>query len=148
MVRVEGSIRIRRPVEHVFSFTVNPENVPLWSAVPLEARKTSEGPVGVGATASFVNTFLGQRIRADFEVTEFEPNLRFCSRTTSAPFPVHNTMTFERIGAGTRMTQRIEAEPGGFFRVAEPILRLVGERELKKSLINLKGLLERDRPVS
>jgi hypothetical protein len=82
-------------------------------------------------------------MRADFEVTEFEPSRRFCSRTTSAPFPVHNTMTFERIAAGTRMTQTIEAEPGGFFKVAEPILHLVGERELKKSLRNLKDLLER-----
>ncbi len=143
MVRVEGSIHIHRPVEHVYSFAVMPEKVPLWSAVPLEARKTSEGPVGVGTTASFVNTFYGRRMTADFEVTEFEPNLRFCSKTTSAPFPVHNTMTFERMGAGTRMTQTIEAEPGGFFRVAEPILRLVGERELKKSLLNLKGVLER-----
>lgn len=146
MVRVEGSIHIYRPVEDVYSFAVRPENVPLWSAVPLEARKTSDGPVGVGTTASFVNTFLGRPIRADFEVTEFEPNLRFCSRTTSAPFPVRNTMTFERVGAGTRMTQTIETEPGGFFRVAEPILRLVGEREMRKSLVNLKDLLER-RPV-
>ena len=148
MVSVEGSIHIRRPVEHVFSFAVNPENVPLWSAVPLEARKTSEGPVGLGTTASFVSTFLRRRIRADFEVTEFEANRRFCSTTTSAPFPVHNTMTFERIGAGTRLTQTIGAEPGGFFRVAEPILRLVGERELRKSLVNLKALLERGRPAS
>ena len=147
MVRVQGSIHIHRPVEQVYSFAVRPENVPLWSAVPLEARKISEGPVGVGTTASFVNTFLGRRIRADFEVTEFEPNLRFCSRTTSAPFPVRNTMTFERIEAGTRITQTIETEPGGFFKVAKPILRLVGERELRKSLTNLKELLE-DRPVS
>ena len=143
MVRVEGSIRIHRPVEDVYAFAVSPEKVPLWSAVPLQARKTSEGPVGIGTTASFVNTFLGRRMRADFEVTEFEPNSRFCSRTTAAPFPVRNTMTFEPIGAGTRMTQTIEAEPGGFFKVAEPILHLVGERELKKSLVNLKDLLER-----
>ena len=146
MVRVEGSIHIDRAVEDVYSFAVNPENVPLWSAVPLEARKASEGTVGVGTTASFVNRFLGRRIRAEFEVTEFEPNVRFSSRTTSAPFPVHNTMTFQRVGAGTRLTQTIQAEPGGFFRVAEPILRLAGERELKKSLVNLKHLLER--PVS
>ncbi|HEX2069451.1 MAG TPA: SRPBCC family protein [Actinomycetota bacterium] len=143
MARVRGSIQIDRPVEEVYSFAVRPENVPLWSAVPLQARKTSEGPVGIGTTASFVNTFLGRRVKADFEVIEFEPNVRFCSRTTSAPFPVRNTMTFERVGAGTRMTQTIEAESGGFFRVAEPVLHLVGERELRKSLANLKDLLER-----
>jgi uncharacterized protein YndB with AHSA1/START domain len=142
MVKVEASIHIDRPVEDVYSFAVRPEKVPLWSAVPLEARKTSEGPVGVGTTASFVNTFLGRRMRADFEVTEFEPNRRFSSRTTSAPFPVRNTMTFEPVGAGTRMTQRIDAEPGGFFKVAEPVLHLLGERELRKSLVNLKDLLE------
>ena len=143
MIRVEGSIHIHRPVEDVYSFAVKPENVPLWSAVPVEARKTSEGPVGVGTTASFTSPLLGRRLRSDFEVTEFEPNLQFCSRTTSAPFPVQNTMIFEPIGVGTRMTQRIEAEPGGFFKVAEPILHLVAQRELKRSLVNLKGLLER-----
>jgi hypothetical protein len=38
MVRIEGSIHIHRPVEDVYSFAVRPEKVPLWSAVPLEAR--------------------------------------------------------------------------------------------------------------
>ncbi|HEX2088917.1 MAG TPA: hypothetical protein VHI54_03135 [Actinomycetota bacterium] len=39
MVTVKGSIHIDRPVEDVYSFAVKPENVPLWSAVPLEARR-------------------------------------------------------------------------------------------------------------
>ncbi|HEX2088918.1 MAG TPA: hypothetical protein VHI54_03140 [Actinomycetota bacterium] len=45
------------------------------------------------------------------------------------------------------MTQTIEANSRGFFKVAEPILHLVGARELRKSLVKLKDLLER-RPVS
>jgi polyketide cyclase/dehydrase/lipid transport protein len=123
---------------------VLPETVPQWSAVPLEAKRLSGGSFGAGSTAHFVATFLGRRISARFEVTDYQRPTRFVATATSGPFPIVNTMTFEPLGpAESRMTQTIEAEPGGFLRIAEPILVRLGGRQLQKSLANLKNLLER-----
>jgi polyketide cyclase/dehydrase/lipid transport protein len=144
VVRVERSIVIRRPIEDVYSFAVSPETVSQWSAVPLEAKRLSGGSFGAGSTAHFVATFLSRRISATFEVTEYQPARRFVAKATSGPFPIVNIMRFEPLGpAETRMTQTIEAEPGGFLKIAEPILVRLGGRRLQKSLANLKNLLER-----
>jgi hypothetical protein len=44
-------------------------------------------------------------------------------------------------GGGTRMTQVVEGEPGGFFRLAGPLLE-AGRRQFKADLETLKDLLE------
>jgi uncharacterized protein YndB with AHSA1/START domain len=50
MVRFEQSVVINRPSEQVFEFLASPENDPQWSSASDQMRKTSRGPVGVGAT--------------------------------------------------------------------------------------------------
>lgn len=36
----------------------------------------------------------------------------------------------------------LEAEPGGFFKLAEPIVARMGKRQVDTNLANLKELLE------
>ena len=39
MIRVEESVEIGKPVEEVFSYTTNPENLPRWAATVIEVRQ-------------------------------------------------------------------------------------------------------------
>ncbi len=48
MATFENTVRIRRPIEEVFGFLSQFENVPKWNYAIVETRMVSEGPVGVG----------------------------------------------------------------------------------------------------
>jgi len=52
---------IERPVEEVFAVVQDVTKTPLREPGLLEVRRTSEGPLGVGARMIYVGTFLGQR---------------------------------------------------------------------------------------
>ena len=115
---------------------------PKWSSSALESTKTSEGPIDVGTTTRSVNKFLGRRIEIESEITEFAPNRKFASHSKSGPFPVQASMTFERIEGGTRVDATIEAEPGGFFKLAEPLIVSMAKRQFQSDFDNLKDLME------
>ena len=141
MIKVEHSIAINRPVEEVFSVVTNLENNPKWGSGLLEAVKTSDGPIGVGTTWRLVRKVLGQRLEAESEVTEYELNRNYVQRSKS-PFPVEVRQTYEAVEGGTRISITLEAEPGGFFKLAEPLLKSTAKRDIDAEFANLKDLME------
>ena len=143
-MRVEESVEIDRPVEEVFSYAADPEHFPEWSGIILEAHKeTPQGPIAVGERFTNVAKFLGRRFETPFEVTAHEHNRRHSHRSTGGPLVQEYTSTFEETaGGGTRMRQVVEGEPGGFFRLAGPLLERAGRRQFRADLETLKDLLE------
>ncbi len=144
MAKLEISIVINRPIEEVFAVLGNPENGPRWSSSSSEVMITSDGPIGVGTTYRSVRTALGQRIESETEVTEYEPNRKIATKSISGPFPMESLVTFERLEGGTRVTGTLMGEPGGFFKLAEPVLVSTMKRQLEGDLANLKKLMEAD----
>ena len=142
MPKADVSTTIKRPAADVFAVISNIENVPKWTSGSLEAKQTSPGPIGVGTTTHTVNKFLGRRIENDTEVTEFEPNRKFAWRSTSGPFPVQASATLAEIAGDTRVNLTIEAEPGGFFKLAEPLIVSMAKRQFQSDFDNLKDLME------
>lgn len=142
MAKAQVSTTIKRSPEDVFAVVSDPETAPKWSSGSLESTKTSAGPVGIGTTARSVSKLLGRRIESEMEMTEFEPNRRFVTRSTSGPFPIQATVTVEPANGGTRVDATIEAEPGGFFKLAEPLLVSVAKRQFQNDFDNLKDLME------
>ena len=142
MAKLEAGITINRPVEEVFAFTSNPENEPLWRSELLEMEQTSEGPIGVGTTYREVMQFLGRRIESTAEITKYEPNNMIAMKSTSGPLAFELTGTYQPVEDGTELTFEVEAEVGGFFRVAEPLVARMGKRQMETQLANIKDLLE------
>jgi uncharacterized protein YndB with AHSA1/START domain len=141
-IREELSVVIDRPIEEVFAFATEPENEPLWQSTSLETEQTSGGPVGVGTTFRNTSKFLGRRIDSTYEVTENESPRRQCVRATSGPIPGSGCYLFEPAEGGTRFTQRFEAEIGGFFKLAEPLVGRAIRRQMDVDMATLKDLLE------
>lgn len=144
MARAEVSTTIKRPVEDVWAVISNVENNPKWSSFALEAKQTSPGPIGVGTTAHFVGKFLGRRMESESVITEFEPNRKYSWESKSGPFPMKGSTALEQIDGGTRVTGTVEAEPGGFFKLAEPLVITMAKRSLQGDFDNLKDLMEAD----
>jgi uncharacterized protein YndB with AHSA1/START domain len=142
MATLEISIVINRPIEEVFAFVSNPESSPKWISGISESMITSAGPIGVGTTYRSVLTFMGRRIETEAEFTEFEPNHSYAQKNKSGPFPMQNRETFERVEGGTRVTLALVGEPGGFFKLAEPLLVSMLKRQYQADLANLKDLME------
>lgn len=142
MAKFDVSTTIKRPVEDVFAALSNVENSPKWSSAALEAEQTSPGPIGVGTTARVVGKFLGRRIESESVVTEFEPNRKYTWESKSGPFPFNGSTTVDQIEGGTRVNTTVEVEPGGFFKLAEPLLMSMAKRQFQSDLENLKDLME------
>lgn len=139
-MRVEGSAVINRPPDEVFAFSTDPANAPQWQSSALEA--SVDGQLQAGATGREVRKFLGRRLESTMRVEEYEPPRRFALQVTSGPVPFHVQQTVEPVDDGSRISVVIEGEPGGFFRLAEPLVERGVRRELEGNLANLKDILE------
>ncbi len=141
-MRIEESVQINRPLEEVYEYVANPENLPEWAGTAIEVRKDTPGPLLEGSTFTTVGKFLGRRFETPFEVTAHESPRRHAHKSTGGPFPLEWTLTFEELPGGTRLTQVAEGEPGGFFKLAGPLLERAVRRQFRTDLANLKDLLE------
>lgn len=142
MIKIEESLKINRPIEDVFAFVADIENLPQWAAPVIEARQTSNGEVGVGTKQSQVAQFLGRKIETTQEVTEYELNKKLSTKATSGPLPLEVHYTFEPADDGTMMTLEGFVEAEGVFSLAEPIVGRMLIRQTKADAENLKALLE------
>lgn len=144
MARAEVSTTIDRPIEQVFAALTRFADQPKWSTVTLEAEQTSPGPLGIGSTARYVAKFLGRRFEGEIEITEYEPNHKLSDISTAGPIPMRSTITVEPSDGGTRLDAVVDLEPGGFFKIAEPLVVAMASRQLHADLSNFKDLLEAD----
>lgn len=133
---------VNRPVEDVFAAIVNFEKMPVWSTGLSEVRQTSPAPLGVGSTVVYVGRFLGRSFESASEYTEYLPNERIVTKTTSGPFHLEITTSVETVDGGTKVTEHYRGETRGFFRVAEPIAVRLAKRQFENDSENLKTLLE------
>jgi uncharacterized protein YndB with AHSA1/START domain len=142
MARIEINLVINRPVEEVFAFVSNSENLPRWRSTSLEVKKTSEGPIGVGSTFRGRFTFLGRQFDGNVVVTAHEVNRVFVSKIAEGPFPLETGYTLEPVENGTHVAFVVEGAPGGFFKFAEPLVVSMARRAYEADLHNLKDMLE------
>jgi uncharacterized membrane protein len=140
-MHAEVSIVINRPLEEVFVFLSDLENNLKWRSGMIQAKKTSEGPIGVGTTYRMINNFFGRQIEGEAEVTEYEPNRKYATRNRSG-LPVETWRTFEPIPGGTRVTFMVKVEVSGFMKLVEPLAARIGKRRLEADAATLKRLIE------
>jgi uncharacterized protein YndB with AHSA1/START domain len=138
----ENTVMIRRPIEDVFAFPSDLENIPKWNYAIVETRKVSEGPVGVGTIYRQVRS-VPSRSEERFEVTAYSPPRHLEIRGRLGAFPSRLSYALNAIPEETRVTNSVELElrgPGRLLgRVAVPQVRDAVAANLSK----LKELLDR-----
>ena len=142
MARIEHSVVINRPAEEIWAFMADSANSPQWISGLVESRQVSDGPMGSGTTIRNVGRLLGRQIESTYEITEWEPYKRGSVKSTSGPIPFEGTRTFESEGGGTRITEVVDAQIGGFLRLAEPVIARMMKRQIEADYAKLKDLLE------
>lgn len=143
MAQAQHRVVVERPPDEVFEFLTDLSNVPEWQSGAVEVREP-DGALEVGTTYVEVLQFLGKRMEATIEVTELEPGRRFSLRTRSGPIPfeVRHTLEPANGGSATRVHVELQGEPGGLFKLAEPLVMRNAKRQLEGDFATLKEMVE------
>jgi hypothetical protein len=94
MAAFENTVTITRPVEEVFAYLADAENLPQWNYAIEQTRKISPGPVGVGTLYRQTRTLPG-RSQEDFEIVVFEPPGQLALDGTFGPFKARASYLLE-----------------------------------------------------
>ncbi len=137
----ETTLTIRRSPHEVFEYLAAFENAPRWNYAIVETHKTSEGPVGVGATYRQTRS-LPSPAEETFTVTDFDPNHRLAIHGDLGPFK--GTLTYELNGvpSGTQLTNRADLEGKGLAKIAAPLLSGRVREAVAANLQELREILE------
>ena len=142
MARIEDSVEIRRPPDKVFAYTTDARSWPKWQTIIPRSEQTSPGPVGVGTTFKGTSRMMGLSMKWTAKATEYEPPKKYGKNITSAGMFIEQHNTYNPIEGGMRFTLVYDLKVRGIFKLFSPMLVSTMRKELKKSLGNLKGVLE------
>jgi uncharacterized protein YndB with AHSA1/START domain len=138
----ENTVMIRRPIEEVFAFLSDFENIPTWNYAIVQTHKVSQGPVGVGTIYRQVRS-VPSRSEEHFEVTVYNPPRQLEIRGQLGPFPSRLAYALDAIPEGTRVTNAVELELRGPGRLLGPVAVPRVRDAVAANLHKLKELLER-----
>jgi uncharacterized protein YndB with AHSA1/START domain len=141
MASFENAVTIRRPVEDVFAFLADFENVPKWNYAIVETTKVSPGPAGVGTTDRQIRS-APSRSEEAFEVTVFEPASRLEVQGRLGPFTARVSYLLKPTGSGTRLTNTVDLGSSGLLTLVAPVATSRVKHAVAANLDTLKQLLE------
>jgi uncharacterized membrane protein len=143
VLEFENTIRIDRPVEEVFAFLSDFENIPKWNYYVLEVRQLSEGSIGVGTTYHQVR----KSDQQDLRIIEFEPGHTVAVKTLPQSSPdLEMRFTLYEEGNTTRVRDEWKlntGRPAIFERLASGRIKSA----VAENLAKLKELLEEGQVV-
>ena len=142
MFEIEETVAIEQPIEVVWNFVNDEANDPVWQTTLIEAHRVTDGPLITGSRVREVRRFIGRKIETEWEMTGCEAPTHSSIRSMKAPFAWSGTYTLAETGEGTQFSIALRGDPGGFFRLAEPVVQRMARREMSANLANLKDVLE------
>lgn len=143
MASFENIVIIQRPVEDVFAFLADFENIPKWNYAIVETKKVSPGPVGVGTTYRQTRS-VPSTSEEGFQVTVFEPARRLEVQGQIGPFRARLSYLLEPTGSGTRLRNAVDLGSSGLLTLVAPLATSRVKRAVAANLDTLKQLLEED----
>lgn len=115
MAYCERSIFIKAPIEKVFDYSAEPDNVPKWVRSCIEIWERSEGPVAVGTTYRELAAVPGGRkIKCINKVTELNRPHKFVQETENG-IRLTIVCKLESKNGGTLFTMSGDWTMGGKF---------------------------------
>ncbi len=140
-MHLEETVRIHQPLATVFKYVTNLTHWPQYRGA-IQATSVPAAPLDTGVTFQTKTKFLGRSYDQTHEVTAYEPPRRFTHQSTAGSFPISYDYHFEPAGAETQLTLRLDAEEGGFFKLAAPLVAAAARRQVQNDLTTLKDILE------
>ena len=140
MASFSHSVELARSPAEVFPWLLEADKVPQWTS----HLKTYEphGSVGQGARIRQVLEVSGRIIDVELEVTGYQPPTGAETRFSTNGIDVVSGYALEASGAGSRLTQTIEAKPTSLgARLIVPVVQPRLEEKLTEDLERLRETL-------
>jgi len=136
---------IDAPPAEVFAYLSNLDNLSEWQMGVTSARRTSDGEMGVGATALVARDLMGQTIEAPLTVTEYDPPRRLTIGSEVSGVKAQGTLELAPAedGAATDLTFAMEIRGSMLTTFMEPMIAGAAGGDIEASL---KRLQERFAP--
>jgi uncharacterized membrane protein len=142
MARIEESVEINRPADKVFTYTTEAKKWPEWQSFIMEAEQTSQESMGVGTTFRGVVRLMGLSMKWTAATTEYEPNKHWAKNIKSGGMSIVESVSYDVTEKGTKFTIAYDVKAGGIFKLFSPMIVSTMRKETKKSLGDLKKILE------
>ena len=136
------SVEIQRPVNEVFEFVSDPNNLPLWGEGITEVSVDTDNPVQTGTKFIIKNKMGGRTQEFESEVLSFEPDSEYSFKTGSGATGYISHRKFDEIGAATRITEQIDGQQSGLAKLVAPLVLGFVKKSHYNSLLKLKEVLE------
>lgn len=147
MGKIKKSIEIASPVDKVFAFIAEPENLlEVWPGL-LEIKHIRPLANG-GYSFNWTYKMAGLSFQGQAECTEFIKDRRILTRNESG-IPSTFEWAFQEEDLGTRVTLKGEYNVPGVAlgRLVEPVISKMNEQEIEALLSNLKIRVEAEEGV-
>jgi carbon monoxide dehydrogenase subunit G len=136
------TIELPRPPAEVFPWLLDVDKVPRWTGHLERYERIGDGALGRGARLRQVLEVSGRRIDVELEVSRYDPPHGAETRFSTNGIDVVNGYALQPAGAGTRLTQSIDAKPTSFSaRLLVPIVQPRLESKLTEDLERLRKTL-------
>lgn len=143
-MKFEHNVFINLPVEEIFAYMSNLENLVDWSGVVISARKISSEEMLVGMTVRCTIRILGRWFDTAYQIVECVPGHYLTFKSISGISPCLICYQFESVES-FRTNVIVEETinfTGGFLGFAESVIKATIRRQLSYDLLTLKDLLE------
>ena len=141
MQRVEGSARIPASPDEVFAYLADLDNVAEWQGGVTAAHRTSQGPMGVGSTATVTRQLMGQRLDAPLTVNEFDPprRLGIGSEVSGVKAQAVLALAPAEEGRETDLAFSMEIRGSGLTSFMEPMIASAARGDIEASLERVRA---------
>jgi uncharacterized protein YndB with AHSA1/START domain len=141
MIQHEVTIHLNRPVEQVFAFLMDTGKLSTWQSNLIKTEQITEGPLRAGSRFREVRRLGRRESEIQGEITVFEPNKRFETKTLTKP-QVTVSYSFETEDGGTRLKHKFVMLTSGLMRLLEPLIAGSIKKESASDFETLKRMLE------
>ncbi|MDR3574349.1 MAG: SRPBCC family protein [Anaerolineaceae bacterium] len=141
MASASSSVLINQPVDKVFAYITDASNHTAWQAGLLGAQVTPAGPVALGSIYHYTTEVMGRRYESQTQVSAFEPNKKWATKTVGVPRPVETVYLFEPAGNTTRLTISMDLT-GGYPAAAEGAVRAQMQKSFDEQVQRIKKIVE------
>lgn len=146
-MRANFYIDVKKPIQDVWDFISDIENIDHWLEGFSETKQTSDGEFAIGSTFASKYVYGSKLYQVAHVVTSIDIPHRLAFRMTAGPHPADTILDLKPVKDSTRVTQTLDigvstGSVGVVFLGLGPIARLSIMLKLRKELKTLKARVE------
>ncbi len=142
MITVQRSLEVVPDVATVFDFLSDFTNTNIWDPGTVRTTRTSDGPLGVGATFHNVSKFRDRETTLEYELKRYEPGAHLTFTGVNSTVTATDDFTLSATASGgTAITYQAFFVFHRIFRLAEPFLRRGFEPIADETVAQLRDAL-------